>query len=78
MKQWCTEIQAIDPTTGQMKKWGGPDVPGINIQDAQQYCRDNLGYCRVIGELVADVPCKRGSFDPDFKNKIDYETINLN
>lgn len=79
IKLWVTEITAISPITGDMTKYGGPDVPGISASDAQSYCENNgLGYCKVIGELVADIPCKKGTYEPDFKNMVDYETIGNN
>lgn len=79
MKLWVTEIRAIDPRTGGMKKWCGPNVPGINLIDAERYCQENgLGYCKVIGELIAEIPCKEGAYEPDFKNMVDYEATGLN
>jgi hypothetical protein len=79
MKLWCTEIEAKDPFTGQLKKWCGPEVPGICHNDAERYCQDNgLGYCKVTGELVAEIPCKEGTYEPDFKNMIDYENTQNN
>jgi hypothetical protein len=63
---WVTEILAFDPATGFMKKWCGPNVPGINHEDAERYCQQNeLGYCQVLGELVAEIPCKEGTNEPD-------------
>lgn len=54
MRMWVTLIKAIDPSNGQLKTWGGPNVPGINHEDAERYCQQNeLGYCQVLGELVA-------------------------
>lgn len=79
MKKWLTEIRAIDPLTGDIKKWGGPEVPGLSHHDAQQYCFNNgLGYCMVVGELIAEIPCKKGTHEPDFNNMVDYETTGLN
>lgn len=73
MKLWVTEIRAIDPLTGELKTYGGPNVPGINQADAERYCRENLGMCKVLGELVAEIPCKPGGYEPDWDNIIDYE-----
>lgn len=79
MKKWCTEIKAIDPTDGIIKSWGGPNIPAISFRDAEMYCQMNgLGYCKVIGELIAEIPCKKGTYDPDFENMINYEQINNN
>jgi hypothetical protein len=79
MRMWVTEIQAIDPATGIMKKWFGPNVPGISHDDAVRFCQQNeLGYCSVLGELVADIPCKEGTNEPDMDKMVDYEKINNN
>lgn len=79
MKFWCTTITAIDPITTEMKSWCGPNVPGINKADAERYCQKNgLGYCKVDGELIAEIPCIEGSYKPDFKNRIDYDNIQNN
>lgn len=79
MKLYTTSIYAIDPIDGDLKTYGGPNVPGISWQDAENYCQQNgLGYCKVDGELVAEIPCKKGSYEPDFKNMIDYENIQNN
>lgn len=78
MKLWTTSIKAIDPYTEQMKNWCGPNVPGINKADAEFYCELNgLGYCKVVGELIAEIPCNKNC-EPDFSKMIDYEKINQN
>lgn len=76
---WVTEIHAIDPVDGILKTWRGPNVLGINYEDAERYCQHNgLGYCKVIGELVAEIPCKEGTHEPDMEKMVDYEKINSN
>lgn len=58
MKTWVTEILAYDHSN-ELQRWIGPHVPGINMQDAQRYCEENgLGYCKVLGELVAEIPAQ--------------------
>lgn len=79
MKQYLTEIKAISPIDGELKTYCGPEVPGISFSDAQAYCENNgLGYCKVIGELVAEIPCKPGTYEPDFKNMVDHEQTSNN
>jgi hypothetical protein len=57
VKRWCTEIKAIDPSDQVMKTWCGPNVPGETEDQARKYCDDNgLGYCKIIGELVCEIP----------------------
>lgn len=79
MRMWVTLIKAIDPSNGQLKTWGGPNVPGINHDDAIRYCQENeLGYCDVLGELVTVIPCKEGTHEPNMDKMVDYEKINNN
>lgn len=48
MNWYSTTIKAIDPMTGEMQLWQGPDVPGITFTDAQQRCIDGgRGYLEV-------------------------------
>lgn len=77
MKTWATEIRAISPIDGRLKLYGGPNVPGLTEGMAQQYCEDNgLGYCKVVGELIAEIPCKPGTYEPDFSNQVNYDNLN--
>lgn len=77
MKLYVTEIKAIKPSTGELKTYGGPNVPGISAEDAQNYCENNgLGYCKVLGELVCEIPCKEGTYEADFSKQINYDTYN--
>jgi hypothetical protein len=79
MTLYVTEIKAISPNTGELTTFLGPNVPGISEQDAQDYCENNgLGYCKVIGELIAEIPCKEGTYEPDWNKMIDYENERLN
>lgn len=73
---WCTEVKAKSPKDGSMKTYGGPDVPGDTLEEAQEYCESNgLGYCWVIGQLIADIPCIEGTYDPDWENATYYKEI---
>lgn len=79
MRMWRTTIKAIDPSDNILKNWDGPYVPGIDHDDAVNYCQQNeLGYCSVMGELVAEIPCKEGTYEPDRDKMVDYEKINNN
>lgn len=67
MKIYITEIDAICPITGSLDTFEGPRVPGISFDTAEQYCMQNaIGYCKVVGELIADFPCKPDG-TPDMK-----------
>ena len=72
-KWYITELRAICAACGELKTFIGPEVPGISFEDADNYCQTNgLGYCRVIGELVAKIPWDES------KPRIDYDTPTLN
>lgn len=79
MNLYITTIKAVSPIDGELKSYEGPNVQGISFEDAQNYCENNgLGYCKVDGLLVAEIPCKNGSYEPDFDKLKDYENDKLN
>jgi len=79
MKIWGTTIYAICAETGEEKVFCGPNVKAPKRELAHQYCQTNgLGYCHIQDELIAEIPCKKGSYEPDFDNKVDYENQQLN
>ena len=78
MKLWVTEIRAIEPHTGELLTWGGEYVQAPTLELAREWCRKNKGYLNIIGELVAEIPCKNGTLEADFSKMIDYENIQNN
>jgi len=79
MKTYLTELRAINPRTGELTTFCGQNVRGISMLDAQVYCeRHGLGYLTVIGELVAEIPCKEGTEDPDWDNMLNFDNITKN
>lgn len=72
MKLYTTKIVAVNPLTGKLNDWCGPHVPGISFSDAEDYCqRNGLGYCKVEGELVAEI-------DEHTGQRTDYDIIQNN
>lgn len=54
--KFVTEIHALDPKDGHLKKWAGPEIDADSIDEAREYCDNNgLGYCDIIGEFVEEV-----------------------
>lgn len=78
MKIWLTEIKALDPLTDEMKTWGGDNVAAPTFQMAQQWCNENKGYLKVIGEFIAEIPCKEGTYEADFSKMVDYDNTQNN
>lgn len=59
MKRWVTEVTSIDPANIErgIVRWAGPEIEAETHQDAERYCHENgLGYCRVKGELIEEIP----------------------
>jgi hypothetical protein len=78
MRKWSTEIRAIDPRTGELCNWIGPTIDAPSWVLAQRYCdRNELGYCRVAGELIGEMPCNPDG-SPDFTRKIDFTLADKN
>ena len=74
-QQWfVTEIKAMHPMRKEIAIFGGPNVPGISVSDAQNYCNDNIGYCQVVGRLIAEIPTKADGLTPDFVRALNYDT----
>jgi hypothetical protein len=74
MAIYLTSINAIDPVDGHLKEWNGPQVVADSLQDAAAHCREHLGYCRIEGMLIATIPCKEGSLEPDWGNMVEHDT----
>lgn len=78
MRKWTTEFKALDAKTGEMKTWVGDEVGAPTFELAQEWCYNNKGHLTVVGELICEIPCKAGSYNPDFNLMIDYEKIKSN
>lgn len=76
MKRWVTEFKAEDSRTGDLKTYGGPYIEAPTAELAQEWCYENAGHLRVIGELIMEIPCNDSG--PDWDNAVDYENAQLN
>lgn len=77
-KIFLTQFRAIDPKDGHLKTWAGPNVAALTNGLAIQWCNENAGYVKVVGELVAEIPCKPGTLEADFSKQINYIDVRLN
>ena len=76
---FSTYIKAISPITGELLLYSGQNIESISKECAREFCEHNgLGYLHIGDEAVCEIPCKKGTFKPDFDNEIDYENIKLN
>lgn len=75
--KFVTEIDAINPATGEMCKWQGPHIEAISESHARIICdTTGLGYCKVVGRLVAEIDCGDGTIDTNFERIADYSNDN--
>lgn len=61
MNYYGTKITALDPITGEMKNWTGPNIPAYSWDSAEKYLQENgLGYCEIDGIVRAEVDEETG------------------
>jgi hypothetical protein len=60
MRTWMTEFQAICAKTGELKTYGGPNLVRLTWESAQDWCYENAGHLVVVGQLLVEIPAKRG------------------
>ena len=59
---FTTKIEAMKD--GKLMTFIGPNVPGISFADAQDYYESHgLGYCTVVGRLIAEIDENTGKTD---------------
>ena len=79
MKHWSTTIKAICPIDGIIKEFCGVTIKAPTKKLAHEYCQTHgLGYCHIGDEIVMEIPCQKGTYEPDWDNAEDYDLENLN
>jgi hypothetical protein len=69
MKFWQTKMRAIDPRDGVLKTWDGMLIPGIDIEDARNYCENaGLQYLTVENKYTSEKP--RGRLESEIMNEL--------
>ena len=52
---WATYLYAIDPADGKLKKWAGPHITGITLEDAEKNKHAaGMDYLTICGLLIVD------------------------
>jgi len=82
MRTFSTYIKAINPNTGELCKFCGPNIQAPSKQWAREYCDNSgigWGYLFIDDEIIETIPCKTGSdFEVDFSKRVDYYTARKN
>ncbi len=79
MPIFCTEMKVWDRVFNQFISIEGQRIEAPTWQLAEEILiKKNLRWLKITGKLVMDIPCKEDSFEPDWKNSIDYQKIQQN
>jgi len=79
MKRWETEMQVINQETKEPVWVEGMVVIAFTRQKAQEILNKYNYHYLVLGdEIICEIPCKKGTLDPDWEKMIDYEAIRDN
>lgn len=73
MRKYTTEIRAFDPLTNEMKLWQGDHIEANSFEEAEEFCKNNKGYLKVTGELIAEIGTLEDGITPDWSTYKDYE-----
>ena len=79
MPIFCTQMQVYDHINKQLVWVDGKRIEAPTWELAEEYIiTEGYNWLVITGKLICEIPCKKGSNDPDWKNKIDYEKIQQN
>lgn len=79
MKLWDTQMQVLNQETKELCWVEGMRVRAFTREKARAILDKYDYHYLVFGdEIVAEIPCKPGTYDPDWDKMIDYEVIRDN
>ena len=79
MKLWSTEMQVLNQQTKELHWVEGMKVKAYTKEKAQELLDKYDFHYLILGdEIVAEIPCKHGTLEPDWCKMIDYEIIQNN
>lgn len=79
MPIFCTEMKVWDRVFNQFVTIEGQRIEAPTWQLAEEILiKEDLRWLKITGELIAEIPCKKDSFEPDWKHGIDYKKIQQN
>lgn len=79
MKLWHTQMQVLNQQTKELHWVEGMRVIAPTRQKAQDLLdKYNYHYLVLVGEIIAEIPCKPGTNEPEWNRMIDYDIIQQN
>lgn len=77
MKQWATELIALDRITQQLCFFAGDNIAAPTLALAQKWCDTHKPYLTVVGEIIA-IYEQDNTADKKLKKKTNYYQIQNN
>jgi len=79
MKLWETKMQVLNQKTQELIWVEGLRVRAYTREKAQKLLdKYNYNYLILGDEIIAEIPCKANTLDPDWNKIIDYQIIQEN
>lgn len=79
MKLWDTSMQVLNQQTKELMWVEGMRVKAFTREKAQEILdKYDYNYLVLGDEIVVEIPCKPGTYDPDWEKMIDHEVIQNN
>ncbi|MEF9476786.1 hypothetical protein OWR28_02590 [Chryseobacterium sp. 1B4] len=72
-------MQVVNQKTKELVWIDGMRIEAASWKLAQEIIdKENYHYLIITGQLIKEIPYKEGSFEPDWKNAVDYTKLNQN
>ena len=79
MKRWATKMEVLNQQTKELHTVIGMEIIAYTREKAQELLdKYNFHYLTLDDEIIAEIPCKPWTNEPDWNKMIDYEVIRDN
>ena len=79
MKLWGTKMQVLNQVTKELIWVDGMRVKAFSRGKVLEILdKFDYDYLVLDNQIVSEIPCKKGTLEPDWGRMIDYETITDN
>lgn len=73
MKHYLTQLQAMNPKTGELQRWAGPRILANDRKEAERILNSTgMGYCQIVGFLEDVISME------EFEERGNHFSIELN
>lgn len=73
MRVFMTIIRAYNPETDEVEIYRGENIAALSWAHAEAICQETgRGYLEIDSILYMEVPCKPGTYEPDWENAVRF------